>query len=144
MKNTQWRSLLKLGNDCFHTQQWSQAESLYSEAYELLVNDCLNTPLSSEILAAWISACHYLALLYETQGNIELALKFLLLPHEYLNSIADSNKTSDIMKSVALKGMSITHPPLVLFMKKNALYDNGVPENNVVNNIPEEKVAVAH
>ena len=144
MKNTQWRSLLKLGNDCFQTQQWSQAESLYSEAYELLVNDCLNTPLSSEILAAWISACHYLALLYETQNNIKLALKFLLLPHEYLNSIADSNKTSEIMKSVAIEGMSLTHPPLVSFMKKNALYGNSVPESKLLNKAHEGTVVFAH
>lgn len=129
MENTHWQSLLKLGNDCFHAEQWGQAESLYSEAYELLVSDCLSTPLSLEILTAWISASHNLALLYETQGNIDLALKFLLIPHEYLNTIADSNKTSDVMRAMALDGMSLTHPPLVLFMKRNALYEKGLAVN---------------
>ena len=39
-----WQSLLQLGNDCFHSQEVSQAEFFYSEAYDLLAFAYRNDP----------------------------------------------------------------------------------------------------
>ena len=50
MEHSQWQSLLKLGNDCFHDNNWSQAEFFYSEAYDMLANEYRKNPLSSDVL----------------------------------------------------------------------------------------------
>ena len=115
MENSQWQSLLQLGNDCFHDKQWNQAEFFYSEAYDLLAFSYRNDPLSSETLMAWICACHNLAWLYETKGDLELSLKFLLVPHEYLKNIAESDVPNNEEKLLAFKGMTLTSPSILLF-----------------------------
>lgn len=123
MEHAQWQSLLKLGNDCFNDKQWNQAEFFYSEAYDLLAFSYRNDPLSAETLMAWICACHNLSWLYETLGNLDLSLKFLLVPHEYLKKISESNMPNNDVKLIAFKGMSLTHPPILLFTQKHPICD---------------------
>jgi len=126
MDNSQWQSLLKLGNECFHDKQWNQAEYFYSEAYDLLAYGYRNDPLSAHTLMAWICSCHNLSSLYEKVGNLELSLKFLTIPHEYLKEISESNMPNDDVKLIAFKGMSLTLPPILSFSKKYPICDDCV------------------
>jgi len=124
MKHSQWQSLLQLGNKYFHDNKWIQAEFFYNEAYDLLELSFRNEPFSSDTLMAWVCTCHNLSYLYEIQGNLDLSLQFLLVPHDYLKGIAESNTLNDDIKGVALKGMSLTHPPILLFTKKYSVCDD--------------------
>lgn len=123
MEHAQWQSLLTLGNECFHDKQLNQAENFYWQAYDLLSLACHEEPQSSDVLMAWICACHNLALLYETFGNLDLSLKFLMTPHEYLVAVSESKHSNDDIKFTAFKGMSLTLPPILLFTQNHKICD---------------------
>lgn len=123
MENTQWQSLLKLGNECFHNKQWDQAKFFYSEAYDLLFHFYQKEPMSSDLLMAWVCTCHNLSSLYETIGQLDLSLKFLMLPHEYLKGMSESSTLNDDIQLIAFKGMTLTLTPILLFAKKYPLCD---------------------
>ena len=124
MKDNQWQSLLKRGNDCFHEQQWSQAEFFYSEAYNSLGIAYRNNPLCSQTLIAWICACHNLSTLYESTEQLALALKFLTVPHEYLLNITQSLIEDEDIKLIAFKGLTLTFSPILMFAKKHPVCDS--------------------
>jgi hypothetical protein len=123
MKDRQWQSLLKLGNDCFHKQQWDKAETFYSEAYDLLAFSYRNNPLCSNTLMAWIGTCHNLSALYESTEKLTLALRFLTVPHEYLLEITKSGVENEDIKLIAFKGLTLTLSPILLFAKKHPICD---------------------
>lgn len=122
MEHTQWQSLLTLGNQCFYEKKWSQAEFFYGEAHDLLAFAYSNDPLSSDTLMAWICTCHNLSSLYEEMGNLDLALRYLMVPHEYLKEINESEVPNDEVKLIAFKAMSTTLNPILLFAKNHPIY----------------------
>lgn len=124
MEHSQWQSLLTLGNDCFQENQWSQAEFFYTEAYDLLIHAYRSTPLSAEILMAWICTCHNLSALHEARGDLPLALKFLKIPNEYLSDVTQSTVPCEDAKLIAYKCMSLTMSPILLFSKKYPVCDD--------------------
>lgn len=124
MEHIQWQSLLTLGNNHFHNEQWDQAKFFYSEAYDLLFHFYQKEPLSSDLLMAWVCTCHNLSSLYETVGKLDLSLKFLMLPHDYLKNISESATSNDDMKLIAFKGMTLTLTPILLFAKKHPICDS--------------------
>lgn len=144
MEYSQWQSLLQLGNDCFHDKQWSQAEFFYSEAYDLLAFGYRNDPLSAEMLMAWVCTCHNLSSLYETLGNINLSLKFLTVPHDYLTEISDSTIPDEDVKLIAFKGLSLTVPALMMFSKKHPICDDCLAKLGSVNKLIELQRSHAH
>lgn len=121
MENLQWQSLVKLGNECFHEKQWQQAEFFYSEAYDLLAFGYRNNPLCEETLMAWICTCQNLSSLYEVVGKLDLSLKFLTVPHEYLQSVTTTPKVGEDIKVLAIKGLSLTLPPILEFAKQHPI-----------------------
>ena len=144
MEHSQWQSLVKLGNDCFHDQEWSQAEFFYSEAYDILAFGYRNDPLSSETLMAWVCTCHNLSSLYERINNLELSLKFLKIPYEYLKEISDSSITNDDVKLIAFKGLSLTVPPLLTFGKKYPICEECKEQLGSLGKLLEKERRLAH
>lgn len=124
MEHSQWQSLLKLGNNCFIDNKWGKAEFFYSEAYDILACGYRNNPLSADILMAWICTCHNLASLYEALGDIDLSLKFLKVPYDYLLEISQSNIPDEDVKLIAFKGISLTIAPILMFAKKYPMCDD--------------------
>ena len=124
MEHAQWQSLLELGNNCFQSKQWNQAEFFYSEAHDLLAFAYRNDPLSAEMLMAWVCSCHNLSSLYEAMGKMELSLRFLMVPHEYLREISASDMPNEDVKLIAFKGMSLTLPAILNFTKKYPMCDD--------------------
>jgi hypothetical protein len=118
MEDKQWQSLLQRGNESFHDQEWSQAELFYSEAYNLLALSYRNHPMCTKTLMAWICACHNLSALYESTNHLELSLKFLTVPHEYLLNIANSENAEEDAKVTAFNGLRLTLSPILMFAKK--------------------------
>lgn len=128
MEHQQWQSLLTNGNECFHDGRWLQAEYYYTEAYELLADAYHHHPYSSDILMAWICTCHNLSSLFEAQGEMEVALRYLKLPHEYLVNLADHEQSSEDVKLIAIKALSITVKPILAFSKKHPICDSCLNE----------------
>jgi hypothetical protein len=124
MENKQWQKLIKLGNECFHEQQWIQAESLYSEAYNLLGFSYRDNPTCFQTLMAWICACHNLSALYESTERLELSLKFLTVPHEYLFEITQSEIEGEDIKVIAFQGLKLTLSSILMFAKKHPICDS--------------------
>lgn len=144
MEHSQWQSLVKLGNDCFHDQEWSQAEFFYSEAYDILAYGYRNNPLSAETLMAWVCTCHNLSSLYERINNVELSLKFLKVPYEYLKEISDSTIPDEDVKLIAFNGLSLTIPPLLNFAKKYPICDECREQLGSLGKIMEQQRRLAH
>lgn len=123
MEHNQWQSLLNMGNQSFHAEHWSQAEFFYSEAYDLLAYAYRDNPLCAETLMAWICTCHNLSSLYEATDNLSLALRFLMVPHDYLKEITEAEGHNEDIKLMALKGLSLTLSPILTFAQKHPICD---------------------
>lgn len=144
MEHCQWQSLLKRGNQCFHDQQWQQAEFFYSEAYDLLAHQFRETPTSTDILMAWICTCHNLSSLYEQKGKLELSLRFLMVPHEYLKEITDSDIGNHDIKLIAYRGLSVTLTPILEFAKKHPVCDSCTGQLESLKLLLEQDAQVIH
>ncbi|REL29857.1 hypothetical protein [Thalassotalea euphylliae] len=118
---SQWQSLLKLGNESFHEQQFQQAEFFYSEAYDLLAHQYRSSPKCADTLMAWICTCHNLSSLYEEMGRLEVSLRFLMVPHEYLIEVTESEVQDEDIKLIAFKGLSLTLAPIMQFAQKHPI-----------------------
>jgi hypothetical protein len=128
MESTQWQSLLIQGNNCFNENQWQKAEYFYSEAYDLLAFGYRENPLCIETMMAWICSCHNLSSLYEKTNKLSLSLKFLTVPHDYLKKVSESEKADSDIKLLALKGLSLTLPPILEFSKSHPICDDCIEE----------------
>ena len=67
---------------------------------------------------AWICSCHNLSSLYEEMSNIDLALRFVMAPHEYLLEVSNSSVDNEDVKLIAFKGLSLTLPAVMSFAQK--------------------------
>ncbi|MDT0605090.1 hypothetical protein [Thalassotalea castellviae] len=128
MESEQWKSLLTHGNDCFKDNQWQKAEYFYSEAYDLLAFGYRNNPQCIETMMAWICSCHNLSSLYERMNKLTLSLKFLTVPHDYLKKVSESDQADNDIKLLALKGLSLTFPPILAFSKNHPICEDCVEE----------------
>ena len=144
MELSQWQSLLKLGNDCFYDKQWNQAEFFYSEAYDLLAFSYRNDPMSAETLMAWICACHNLSALYEAKEDLDLALKFLMVPHEYLIEVTESKIANEDIKLIAFNGLSLTLSPILTFAKKYPICDGCLEKFTSLKSLIEQQSQPIH
>ncbi|MGV2871995.1 hypothetical protein [Colwellia sp. E150_009] len=144
MERQQWQVLLKLGNDCFHDKAWNEAEFFYSEAYDLLAFSYRNNPMCADTLMAWVCSCHNLSTLYEHQGNIRLALRFLMVPHEYLLEITNSKIDDEDVKLIAFKGLSFTLKPILAFNKKHPICDDCIERFTSLKLLLEQQKNVIH
>jgi len=144
MENSQWQSLLKLGNDSFHDNKWSQAEFFYSEAYDILAHGYRSNPLSADILMAWVCTCHNLSSLYETLGELDLSLKFLKVPYDYLMEVSESNVPEEDVKLIAFKALSLTIAPILMFAKKYPMCDECQSKLGALKKLIEQKEIFIH
>jgi hypothetical protein len=144
MEDKQWQSLLKIGNDCFHDQQWSQAELFYSEAYDLLAFSYRDNPLCTQTLMAWICACHNLSTLYESTEKFTLALRFLTVPHEYLLEITKSEIENEDIKLIAFNGLKLTLSPILMFAKKHPICDDCLESLTSLKNLLKQNSLTIH
>lgn len=124
MEHIEWQSLLRLGNQCFEERRWDQAEYFFSEAYDTLAFAYRNDPLSSDLLNAWLCACHNLSTLYESLGNLKLSLRFLMIPHDYLTEVTNSDCLNEDVKLIAFNGMNITLNPIMQFAQKHPMCED--------------------
>ncbi|MDG1752466.1 MAG: hypothetical protein P8I03_12525 [Thalassotalea sp.] len=144
MQSEQWKSLLTHGNDCFNDNKWQKAENFYSEAYDLLSFGYRNNPKCIETMMAWICSCHNLSSLYEKTNKLTLSLKFLTVPHDYLKNISESDKANNDIKLLAIKGLSLTLPPIIAFSKNHPICDDCIEELSSMKSVIEHSKRQMH
>lgn len=119
----QWQNLLEDGNNCFHDKNWLQAEYCYKEAAFHLDSLWSADTTNVQLLMAWICASHNLATLFEVQQNPELSLQYLLIPHNRMLSISNSNESNEDTKLIAQNALKVTFMPILMFSKRHPMCD---------------------
>jgi hypothetical protein len=113
-----WQLLLVKGNDSFNKQELLLAEEYYHQAIECLEQQWHTNIENSNLMMAWVSAFHNLAILYEEQEQPKIAFRYLQFPHQRMIEISRDPQYSDDLQSVALCTLKITLTPLLAFSKK--------------------------
>ncbi|WP_057830151.1 DUF2753 family protein [Colwellia sp. TT2012] len=113
-----WQILLLKGNDSFNKQQLLLAEEYYHQAIECLEQLWQENIEDCELLMAWISAFHNLAVLYEEQDQPKMAFRYLQIPHQRMAELSQQTQNSEDLQFVALRSLKITLMPLLAFSKK--------------------------
>ena len=119
----QWQNLLEDGNNCFHDKNWLQAEYCYKEAAFHLDSLWSADSTNVQLLMAWICASHNLATLFEVQQNPELSLQYLLIPHNRMLSISNSDESNENTKLIAQNALKVTFMPILMFSKRHPMCD---------------------
>lgn len=115
-----WQNLLIQGKEKYNESDWLQAEFLTKQA-EILLDDSLSdNGVEQSTLLAWICANHNLSAIYEQQGDIRVALQYLIEPHRYALSLSNSAQSADLMV-LALNSLNITLKRITLFRKKHTI-----------------------
>lgn len=113
-----WQLLLLKGNDSFNRLELPLAEEYYHQAIECLEQQWQVDIDNSDLLMAWVSAFHNLAVLYEAQDQPKMAFRYLQIPHQRMAELSQQPQYSDAIQSVALLSLKITLMPLMAFSKK--------------------------
>jgi tetratricopeptide (TPR) repeat protein len=118
-----WQMLLVKGNNSFNKLDMLLAEEYYHQAIECIEQEWYANIENCNLLMAWISAFHNLAVLYEEQGQPKMAYRYLQIPHQRVTELAQQPNSSDDLKFVALRSLKITLTPLIAFSKKHPACD---------------------
>lgn len=121
---TGWQDLLGNGNRCFDNKDYLQAEYYYQQAQSYLDELWMQDGKNSRLLMAWITASHQLASLFEDQGNPQLALAYLQLPHQRVLTISQDPDYDEDMHLIALSALRVTLSALLEFAQKYPICQN--------------------
>lgn len=118
-----WQTLLVKGNNSFNQLDMLLAEEYYHQAIECIEHEWHANSENCNLLMAWVSAFHNLAVLYEEQGQPKMAFRYLQIPHQRMTELAQQSDYGDDLKCVALRSLKITLTPLIAFSKKHPACD---------------------
>jgi len=118
-----WQILLVKGNDSFNKQELLLAEEYYHQAIACLELQWHADIEDSNLMMAWVSAFHNLAILYEAQEQPKMAFRYLQIPHQRMIELSQLTQYSDDLQSFAICTLKITLVPLLAFSKKHPACD---------------------
>ncbi len=119
-----WQTLLVKGNNSFNQLDMLLAEEYYHQAIECIEQEWHANIENCNLLMAWVSAFHNLAVVYEEQGQPKMAFRYLQIPHQRMTELAQQSDYGDDLKFVALRSLKITLTPLIAFSKKHPACDD--------------------
>ena len=119
-----WQQLLNQGNKCFKDKNLLQAEYYYKEAESHLDYLWSIESTNVNLLMAWICSLHNLASLFEQQGNNQIGLQYLLIPHHRMMKLSQNKETSEDIKLIAINALKLTFTPILLFTKRNPICED--------------------
>jgi len=120
----QWQRLLTHGNECYEQQNWLQAEYYYKEAESQLDYLWSCDVTNVNLLMAWIASLHNLATLFEQQGNNQAGLHHLLIPHQRMLNLTQSEEASEDIKAIAINALKFTFTPILMYTKRHPICKN--------------------
>lgn len=113
-----WQRLLSFGNECYKKENWLQAEYYFKEAESQLDFLWALDLENIHLLMAWITSLHNLSKVYELQGDEQLALRHLLIPHYRVLEVTQDENSSEDMKLIAINALNLTFKPILSFTQK--------------------------
>jgi hypothetical protein len=114
-----WKALIQKANDSFNHDLWPQAEEYYHQAIECIEQKWQGDAENLELLLAWVSTFHNLAMLYEQQDKPKIAFRYLQIPHQHITELSQHQGYSEEFQFMALRSLKTTLVPLLAFSKKH-------------------------
>lgn len=118
--NNSWQNLLSQGKKYFEQQDWLKAEFYTQQAEHELHEVVSNAPLDGTTFFAWVCANHNLAAIHEHQGDIRVALQYLIEPHKYAMSLFET-ATEPMHIALTNKTINVTFDRLLSFVERNRI-----------------------
>jgi len=113
-----WQTLIERGNHCFDNQAWTEAENYYYQAESMIEQEWQQDVENVELLLAWVASLHNLSNLFEAQGEAQVALRYLTLPHYRLLTLYRESVLSDESEIMMYRAIKITLLPLLEFSRR--------------------------
>jgi len=139
-----WQNLLTKGNTYFDKQQWVKAELYYKSAYSQLAGrwDCGKKHES--LLMAWVCACHNLGTLFETQGDHERAIGYLLQAYQEVHRTSQDESASDSLRTLAFTALKTTLQAIMFFTQKHPSCEHCLAQLEHLQKTTEFEVQTLH
>ena len=93
----------------------NNSERFYRETIYHLEKKLAVQPKSLDSLYDWIASYHELAVIYEQKGDVLMAQKCLLIPHQSMLYMALNVKDDKEWEQIALSAINLTLPKLMKF-----------------------------
>ncbi|GHE78992.1 tetratricopeptide repeat protein [Thalassotalea profundi] len=119
-----WQQLMSKGNNFFETQQWGKAESYYKSVFSQLEGQWERGKDNESLLMAWICSCHNLATLFETKGDYESAIGYLVQAYQQAYSISQNPNLTHSLRYLAFNALKTTLNPILIFSTKYPTCEN--------------------
>jgi len=119
-----WQHLLTKGNTCFDEQQWTKAELYYKSAFSQLEGRWDSGEEHEPLLMAWVCACHNLGTLFETQGDYERAIAYLLKAYQEAHRTSQNERASYSLRSLGFNALKTSLQAILSFTQKHPTCDH--------------------
>lgn len=119
-----WQTLLVAGNNYLNQQQWHLAENAYQAAEVMLSESWEKDVTNEQLLNAWITANHNLAILYEMQGEHKISFQYLVLAHKRVLLLAQARHLPKHAMTMIIEAIKTTLMPITLFRNKYPICDH--------------------
>jgi len=113
-----WQTLIARGNDSFDQQAWTEAENYYYQAESAIEKEWQQDIDNVELLLAWVASLHNLSTLFEAQGEAQVALRYLTLPHYRLLTLYRESELNDQSELMLYRAIKVTLFPLLEFSRR--------------------------
>jgi len=113
-----WQTLIERGNHSFDAQDWLEAENCYYQAESIIEKEWQQDLENVELLLAWVASLHNLASLFEAQGEAQVALRYLTLPHYRLLTLYRESALNDESEQMMYRAIKVTLFPLLEFSRR--------------------------
>lgn len=125
-----WQKLMNKGNSYFKAKQWDRAECYYKSVYSQLEGRWELGKKYESLLMAWICACHNLGTLFETTGDHERAIDYLVKAYQQAYYTSQKNTASDSLRYLAFNALNMTLRPIISFSKTHPTCENCIEQLN--------------
>jgi hypothetical protein len=113
-----WQGLMEKGNSCFEAQQWTKAELYYKSAFSQLEGRWQQSVEHESLLMAWICACHNLATLFETRGDYDRSIGYLVKAYQEAFRTSQNDMATYSLRNLAFGALGTTLNAIVHFTDK--------------------------
>lgn len=139
-----WQNLIKKGNDCYESQQWNKAELYYKSAYSQLEGRWQQSVEHESLLIAWMCACHNLSVLFETQGEYDRSIGYLVKSYQKVFHISQCCNVRSSLRGLAFGALAKALNEILHFANKYPTCEHCLLKLNRLQQTIECQVDVQH
>lgn len=139
-----WQVLMEKGNCSFEAQHWTKAELYYKSAFSQLEGRWLQGEDSESLLMAWICACQNLATLFETQGEYQRSINYLVKAYQEAFTTSQKKAASSSLRSLAFEALGPSLRAILHFAQKYPTCEHCLKQLKNLQKTIECQVNIAH